>query len=104
MKIVINLRTLESILAILGGFISLIACLYLICGGFLTDIKVGLSIISIAGSVLAFYAVHYIEDYKKGTIPLLLIATIMILFGFSPWNIFGAFLVLIAAIFLIIKN
>lgn len=100
----IKSRSIESILAVLGGLISLIASLYMIFGGFLSSVEVGLTVISILGSLLAFYGVIYIEKHKKDTIPLLIVATVMILFGFSPWNIFGALLVLIAAIYLVIKN
>ncbi len=92
-------RTLELLLVIVGGFISLIASLYLIFGGILTDgVEIGLSVISIIGSLLAIYLVFYIEKYEEKVGPLLIIATIMILFGFSAWDILGAILVLIAGI------
>lgn len=96
-------RAIESILAFIGAFISLMVNLYLISGGFLADVEFGLTIISIIGSILGFYGIFFIEKHKKNTIPLLLVSVIMILFGFSPWNVLGAFLVLLAAIYLIIK-
>ena len=92
-------RTLELLLVIVGGFISLIASLYLIfrrnidwwCWNwFKCNFYYRFS--------LAIYLVFYIEKYEEKVGPLLIIATIMILFGFSAWDILGAILVLIAGI------
>lgn len=98
-------RGFEALIATIGGIIAFAASSFVVfIGSFTQALTISLGTISIIGSVFGILAGWYSFKDPKVAGVLLIISSILVLFGSSIFGLLGAVLILIAGILDLFRN